>query len=115
MLNEFVYCPRLFYYEFVEGVFVESADTLRGAAVHSRVDGGKPICRQPMGPSKKVEGELDMPDGPLQRLRTGGSERTPIERPGREDAPASERDVATELIPAEGRRRITRSLDRSTF
>ena len=33
MLNEFVYCQRLFYYEYVEGVFVESADTLRGSAV----------------------------------------------------------------------------------
>jgi hypothetical protein len=40
MLNEFVYCPRLFYYEHVEGVFVESADTLRGAVVHARVDSG---------------------------------------------------------------------------
>src|SRR5438105_713345 len=40
MLNEFVYCQRLFYYEFVEGVFVESADTLRGAALHQRVDSG---------------------------------------------------------------------------
>src|SRR5579884_1828624 len=40
MLNEFVYCPRLFYYEFVEGVFVHNADTLRGAAVHARVDTG---------------------------------------------------------------------------
>ncbi len=40
MLNEFVYCPRLFFYEFVEGVFVENADTLRGAAVHRRVDSG---------------------------------------------------------------------------
>src|SRR3974390_1142514 len=40
MLNEFVYCPRLFYYEFVEGVFVESADTLRGEAIHQRVDTG---------------------------------------------------------------------------
>jgi CRISPR-associated protein Cas1 len=38
MLNEFVYCPRLFYYEFVEGVFVHNADTMRGAAIHSRVD-----------------------------------------------------------------------------
>ena len=27
MLNEFVYCPRLFYYEYVEGVFVDNADT----------------------------------------------------------------------------------------
>lgn len=41
MLNEFVYCPRLFYYEHVEGVFVESADTLRGASIHRRVDSGK--------------------------------------------------------------------------
>jgi len=40
MLNEFVYCPRLFYYEFVEGVFVDSADTLRGDAVHQRVNSG---------------------------------------------------------------------------
>jgi CRISPR-associated protein Cas1 len=40
MLNEFVYCPRLFYYEHVEGVFAENADTTRGAAVHARVDKG---------------------------------------------------------------------------
>ncbi len=40
MLNEFVYCPRLFYYEHVEGVFVESSDTVRGAALHKRVDSG---------------------------------------------------------------------------
>ncbi len=40
MLNEFVYCPRLFYYEFVEGVFVENADTLRGKGLHRRVDTG---------------------------------------------------------------------------
>ena len=38
MVNEFVYCPRLFFYEFVEGVFVESADTLEGSAQHKRVD-----------------------------------------------------------------------------
>ncbi len=40
MMNEFVYCRRLFYYEFVEGVFVENADTLRGEAIHRRVDTG---------------------------------------------------------------------------
>src|SRR5437660_8310049 len=38
MLNEFVYCPRLFYYEWVEGVFEQSVDTLDGQAKHSRVD-----------------------------------------------------------------------------
>ena len=41
MLNEFVYCPRLFYYEHVEGVFLHNADTLRGSAIHKRVDVGK--------------------------------------------------------------------------
>lgn len=41
MLNEFVYCPRLFYYEQVEGVFVSNADTERGSAIHEKVDRGK--------------------------------------------------------------------------
>ena len=40
MLNEFVYCPRLYFYEHVEGVFVHNSDTLRGAAQHTRVDAG---------------------------------------------------------------------------
>src|SRR5581483_8986296 len=38
MVNEFVYCPRLFFYEFVEGLFRESADTEEGKAQHRRVD-----------------------------------------------------------------------------
>jgi CRISPR-associated protein Cas1 len=38
MVNEFAYCPRLFFYEWVEGVFRESADTLEGSAQHKRVD-----------------------------------------------------------------------------
>jgi CRISP-associated protein Cas1 len=41
MLNEFVYCPRLFYYEHVEGVFVRNADTERGSALHEKIDRGK--------------------------------------------------------------------------
>lgn len=40
MLNEFVYCPRLFYYEYVEGVFAENAHTVRGSSIHKRVDAG---------------------------------------------------------------------------
>ena len=38
MVNEFVYCPRLYFYEWVEGLFRESADTLEGSAQHKRVD-----------------------------------------------------------------------------
>lgn len=40
MLNEFVYCPRLFYLEWVEGLWDENADTVQGALVHARSDAG---------------------------------------------------------------------------
>ncbi len=38
MLNEFVYCPRLFYYEWVEGVFVNSVDTVAGSLRHQKLE-----------------------------------------------------------------------------
>lgn len=38
MLNEVVYCPRLFALEHVDGEWAESADTVRGSTVHRRVD-----------------------------------------------------------------------------
>jgi CRISP-associated protein Cas1 len=38
MVNEYVYCPRLFFYEWVEGIFRDSADTLEGSEQHRRVD-----------------------------------------------------------------------------
>lgn len=38
MLNEFQYCPRLAYLEWVQGEWAESADTVEGRAVHKRVD-----------------------------------------------------------------------------
>src|SRR3970282_2014549 len=38
MLNEFVYCPRLFFYEWVDGVFKHSSDTEDGAFKHERHD-----------------------------------------------------------------------------
>jgi CRISPR-associated protein Cas1 len=38
MVNEFVYCPRLFFYEWVEGIFRESSDTVEGSVQHRRVD-----------------------------------------------------------------------------
>jgi CRISP-associated protein Cas1 len=40
MLNEFVYCPRLFWLEHVDGLFAESADTIEGSLRHRRVDSG---------------------------------------------------------------------------
>src|ERR1700720_2745516 len=49
MVNEFVYCPRLFFYEWVEGVFRESADTLEGSAQHigaGHREDRRPIARE---------------------------------------------------------------------
>lgn len=40
MINELVYCPRLFYLMHVEGQFAESIDTIDGNIVHRRVDNG---------------------------------------------------------------------------
>lgn len=44
MLNEYVYCPRLAYLEWVQGEWADSADTIEGRHVHRRVDKprGKP-------------------------------------------------------------------------
>ncbi|GAB4304296.1 MAG: CRISPR-associated endonuclease Cas1 [Desulfuromonadia bacterium] len=54
---EYAYCPRLFYYMQVEGIFVPSSDTEKGVAVHRRVD--KPSAAQ----EKVDESEAD-PDRP---------------------------------------------------
>jgi len=40
MVNEFQYCPRLAYLEWVQGEWAESADTVEGRSVHRRVDQG---------------------------------------------------------------------------
>ena len=43
MVNEYQYCPRLAYLEWVQGEWVESSDTVEGRSAHRRVDkpGGK--------------------------------------------------------------------------
>ena len=74
MLNEFVYCPRLFYYEHVEGVFVESADTVKGKALHKRVDKGSGA----MPPSEAGKSEARNPKSESEKAR-GESEATSIE------------------------------------
>ena len=38
MINEYVYCPRLAYLEWVQGEWASSADTVQGSARHKRVD-----------------------------------------------------------------------------
>lgn len=48
---EYAYCPRLFYYMTVEGVFLPSTDTEKGCAVHRRVD------RPSLDPDEEEAGE----------------------------------------------------------
>lgn len=38
MVNEYVYCPRLAYLEWVQGEWADSSDTVRGGYQHRRVD-----------------------------------------------------------------------------
>ena len=40
MINEFCYCPRLAYLEWVQGEWDDSADTVEGRYVHRKVDKG---------------------------------------------------------------------------
>ncbi|CAI4031444.1 CRISPR-associated exonuclease Cas4/endonuclease Cas1 fusion [Nitrospira tepida] len=44
MVNEFTYCPRLAYFEWVDGEFADNAETVEGRFHHRRVD--RPPARQ---------------------------------------------------------------------
>jgi CRISPR-associated protein Cas1 len=60
-LHNFIYCPRLFYFQWVENVFQENADTVAGSHVHRNVD----------APSRLEDSrELGLPEGAkLRSLR----------------------------------------------
>lgn len=66
MLNQFAYCPRLFYYEFVEGVFVDNVHTVEGSLAHQPQD--RPGYRT-------VEGESASEERIQTRSLTLGSDR----------------------------------------
>ena len=61
MLNEFVYCPRLFYLEWVQSEWADSSDTVAGASDHRRVDierGGLPEPSELAGESCEARSVL---------------------------------------------------------
>lgn len=63
MVNEFVYCPRLAYLEWVQGEFADSADVVEGRFQHRRVDkpsGGLPTPASD-GAGVPEQGEGDAP------------------------------------------------------
>lgn len=96
MLNEFVYCPRLFYYEHVEGVFVHNADTRRGAEDHKRVDGGK--GELPAAPKKKSRKKDDTAASGTLALDLGGA--LPTAAPAAGDEIESLGAEASDAAPA---------------
>jgi CRISPR-associated protein Cas1 len=60
MLNEFCYCPRLFFLEFVQGEFEHSADTLEGKHAHKRVESERGTMPPPDGVEDAVEARAVM-------------------------------------------------------
>jgi CRISPR-associated protein Cas1 len=59
-LQNYAYCPRQFYYQWVESVFLENADTTEGSAVHRQTDKPSALPEDPK--------ELELPEG--ARLRS---------------------------------------------
>ena len=57
MVNEFMYCPRLAYLEWVQGEFADSADTVEGRFQHRRVDKPAGDLRAPEQPAEESAGE----------------------------------------------------------
>lgn len=56
-LHNFIYCPRLFYYQWVENIFQENADTVEGSRIHHGVN-------QPSRLEEPKElKELELPEG----------------------------------------------------
>lgn len=64
MLNEYTYCPRLCYMEWVQGEFAHSVDTLDGRLQHRRVDrpAGDLPARERNGESPGPEDEDEQPE-----------------------------------------------------
>lgn len=87
MLNEFTYCPRLFYLEWVQGEWADSSDTLEGARVHRRVDreeGGLPPSAGESGAAFETRSvHLSAPGEGLSAridlLESDGSAVTPVD------------------------------------
>jgi CRISPR-associated protein Cas1 len=63
---EHAYCPRLFYYMTVEGVFAPSADTEQGLGVHRRVDRPSEAPQTPV--ASGASRSKSSPGGSIQKL-----------------------------------------------
>jgi CRISPR-associated protein Cas1 len=65
MLNEFTYCPRLFFYEWVDAVFAHNADTVEGELRHEKLE----IREDPMpAPDEPIHSRSVMLSSETHRL-----------------------------------------------
>ena len=69
MLNEYQYCPRLAYLEWVQREWAESSDTVEGRAVHARVN--RPSGKLPEAEEIETEAKLHARSITLSSNRLG--------------------------------------------
>lgn len=85
MLNEFTYCPRLFYLEWVQGEFVDNHYTVEGRTVHRRVDarGGQVPAPEEAAPfqarSVALSSEVLGLSAKIDVVEGDGGEVTPVD------------------------------------
>src|SRR5690606_29184943 len=60
MLNEYVYCPRLFFLEWVDSLWASNADVAEGLRRHRRVDAGGGAAPLPEDGDLKVARSLEL-------------------------------------------------------
>jgi len=92
MVNEFEYCPRLAYLEWVQGEWAESADTVIGRHVHRRVD-------KPSGPLPAASEERE-----VVHARSVTLSSATLGLIGKLDLVEAEGDVATPVDYKKGKR-----------
>ncbi len=82
-INESVYCPRLFFIEYVERQFQDSHDTVDGQRVHRRVDKPVGVLDERATPFETSSVDLSSPRlgivGKLDIIRSDGSVTVPID------------------------------------
>jgi len=73
MLNEFAYCPRLFYLEWVQSEFVDNEFTVEGRFAHRRVD-----ARSGTMPAPEDKAPFEVRSVPLSSSRLGLSAKIDV-------------------------------------
>lgn len=95
MLNEFAYCPRLAYLEWIQGEFTDNLDTKQGTFGHRNVD--QSSTRHVPAASRTTE----LADTPNQSEQTALSAKKPQEIP---DNPATSAQIKTRSLTLSARR-----------